>query len=104
MIPVIGHYHAREGFLEYQPCSHLYGKSWISELATFLERGIKGIALLHAGGTGKSEMGHYHGWEGFETMSKAKPVLQKGKLNGAKSVYVPYGRGFHKIFYKLMLR
>lgn len=59
---------------------------------------------LPFGGIGNSGMGHYHGWEGFETMSKAKSVLQKGKMNGAKSVYAPYGRTFHKIFYKLMLR
>ena len=62
------------------------------------------IDSLPFGGIGNSGMGHYHGWEGFETMSKTKSVLKKGKLNGAKSVYAPYGRTFHKILYWLSLR
>jgi coniferyl-aldehyde dehydrogenase len=32
------------------------------------------------GGIGPSDMGHYHGHEGFLTMSKAKSVFSKGKL------------------------
>ena len=43
------------------------------------------------GGIGPSGMGHYHGYEGFQTFSKAKAVLTKGKLNSAKMVYPPYG-------------
>ncbi len=63
-----------------------------------------GVDSLPFGGVGNSGMGHYHGWEGFEAMSKAKSVLQKGAINGAKSIYAPYGKLFHKVFYKLMLR
>jgi len=62
------------------------------------------IDSLPFGGIGNSGMGHYHGWEGFETLSKTKSVLTKGKFNAAKSVYAPYGQTFHKIFYWLNLR
>lgn len=48
------------------------------------------------GGIGPSGMGHYHGYEGFQTFSKAKAVLSKGKLNSAKLIYPPYGGWFQK--------
>ena len=41
------------------------------------------------GGIGASGMGHYHGHEGFLALSKAKPVLSKGKFNSAKMLYPP---------------
>ena len=45
---------------------------------------------LPFGGIGPSGMGHYHGHEGFLTLSKAKPVLIKGKLNSTKFIYPPH--------------
>ncbi|MFK0571538.1 coniferyl aldehyde dehydrogenase [Endozoicomonas sp.] len=48
------------------------------------------------GGVGPSGMGHYHGYEGFQTFSKAKAVLTKGKLNSAKMIYPPYGGWLQK--------
>ncbi len=48
------------------------------------------------GGIGPSGMGHYHGYEGFLTFSKAKSVLSKGTLNSAKMVYPPYGGWLQK--------
>ena len=59
---------------------------------------------LPFGGVGPSGMGHYHGYEGFLTFSKAKAVLQKGKLNSAKLVYPPYGGRLLNSIYKLFIR
>ncbi|RUO36017.1 coniferyl-aldehyde dehydrogenase [Aliidiomarina shirensis] len=59
---------------------------------------------LPFGGVGPSGMGHYHGHEGFLTFSKARAVLQKGKLNSAKFVYPPYGGKLLNMIYKLFIR
>ena len=68
-------------------------------------------ALLHVaqddmpfGGIGASGMGHYHGHEGFLTMSKAKGVYIKQRYNGAKPIYPPYGGKLLNLVYKLFLR
>ena len=42
------------------------------------------------GGIGPSGMGQYHGHEGFLTFSKAKGVLNKGRINSAQLIYPPY--------------
>ncbi|GGE36566.1 putative coniferyl aldehyde dehydrogenase [Halopseudomonas oceani] len=59
---------------------------------------------LPFGGVGDSGMGHYHGHEGFLTMSKAKGVYIKQRYNGAKPIYPPYGGKLLKLVYKLFLR
>lgn len=59
---------------------------------------------LPFGGVGDSGMGHYHGFEGFQTFSKAKAIHQIGKLNGGKLLYPPYGKSIHQLFYKLFVR
>ncbi|TPH18121.1 coniferyl aldehyde dehydrogenase [Litorilituus lipolyticus] len=59
---------------------------------------------LPFGGVGDSGMGHYHGFEGFQTFSKAKAVHKIGKLNGGKLLYPPYGKSIHQLFYKLFVR
>ncbi|EGN75938.1 NAD-dependent aldehyde dehydrogenase [Idiomarina sp. A28L] len=59
---------------------------------------------LPFGGVGPSGMGHYHGHEGFLTFSKARAVLQKGKLNSAKLIYPPYGGKLLNTIYKLFIR
>jgi len=56
------------------------------------------------GGIGPSGMGHYHGHEGFLTLSKAKSVLKKGKHNTSSLAFPPYGKLVHKLIYKLFLR
>ena len=48
------------------------------------------------GGIGPSGMGHYHSHEGFLTMSKAKSILSKGRLNSMKFMYPPYGGTIQK--------
>jgi coniferyl-aldehyde dehydrogenase len=51
---------------------------------------------LPFGGIGPSGMGHYHGHEGFLTMSKAKSILSKGRLNPMRFMYPPYGGTIQK--------
>lgn len=61
------------------------------------------------GGIGPSGMGHYHGREGFQTLSKAKGVFAKGRMNGAKLMYPPYAdgpaaRAIHGLIRRLLMR
>jgi len=56
------------------------------------------------GGIGPSGMGHYHGKEGFLTLSHAKTVLSRGKLNTGKFVHPPYGNPIQKMLYKMFIR
>lgn len=47
---------------------------------------------LPFGGVGASGMGQYHGYEGFLTFSKLKPVFRQHRLNGAVLLRPPFGR------------
>lgn len=56
-------------------------------------------ALLHVaqhdmpfGGVGASGMGHYHGWEGFQTFSKMRPVYYQGPISATNFMLPPYNR------------
>ncbi len=55
------------------------------------------------GGVGDSGIGHYHGKEGFLSLSHAKSIHTKGRFNSGKFVYAPHGRLMHKIIYKFMI-
>ncbi len=46
---------------------------------------------LPFGGVGASGMGHYHGREGFETLSKKKAVYQQARIHTAALLRPPYG-------------
>lgn len=53
--------------------------------------------LLHVGqhdmpfgGVGASGMGHYHGYEGFITFSKLRPVFYQGPIDAMKMLMPPY--------------
>lgn len=59
---------------------------------------------LPFGGVGDAGMGHYHGYEGFLTFSKAKAVYTKGKFNGTRMILPPFGRGIHNLLYKFLLK
>lgn len=63
-----------------------------------------GVDDLPFGGIGQSGMGHYHGHEGFLTLSKAKSVMSKGRLNSMIFMYPPYGGAIHKWLMKWLLR
>jgi len=60
--------------------------------------------LLHAaqhdlpfGGVGNSGMGHYHGYEGFTTFSKLRPVFYQGPIRGVDMLMPPYAGKASKI-------
>ncbi|MCC6647227.1 MAG: coniferyl aldehyde dehydrogenase [Polyangiaceae bacterium] len=44
------------------------------------------------GGVGASGMGHYHGREGFEALSKKKPVFYQARVNGTALLRPPFGK------------
>lgn len=55
-------------------------------------------ALLHVaqhdlpfGGVGPSGMGHYHGYEGFVSCSKLRPVFYQSRFSALKYLAPPYG-------------
>ena len=57
-------------------------------------------ALLHVAqhdipfcGVGASGMGHYHGYEGFLTFSKLRPVYRQGFFAATKMMLPPYDKG-----------
>jgi coniferyl-aldehyde dehydrogenase len=58
---------------------------------------------LPFGGVGASGMGAHHGYEGFTTFSKMKPVFSQARLNGRALLLPPYGRRFHALI-NLMLK
>ncbi len=47
---------------------------------------------LPFGGVGASGMGHYHGYEGFLTFSKLRPVFKQGRISSIQlALQPPYG-------------
>ncbi len=58
---------------------------------------------LPFGGVGSSGMGHYHGYEGFLTFSKLKPVFYQSRINGMGLFNPPYGKLFERLL-KVLLR
>lgn len=58
---------------------------------------------LPFGGVGPSGMGHYHGYEGFLTFSKLKPVFYQSRINGMGLFNPPYGKLFERLL-KVLLR
>ncbi len=56
------------------------------------------------GGVGDSGLGHYHGKEGFLSLSHAKSIHQKGRFNSGKFIYAPHGRLVHRLIYKFIIR
>ncbi len=59
---------------------------------------------LPFGGVGDSGLGHYHGYEGFLTLSKAKAVFKRGKLSFGSLIFPPYNTRIHRLIYKLFIR
>jgi len=58
---------------------------------------------LPFGGVGASGMGTYHGYDGFLTFSKMKPIFQQSRINTRNWVAPPYGSRFNRLI-RLMLR
>jgi coniferyl-aldehyde dehydrogenase len=66
-------------------------------------------ALLHAaqhdlpfGGVGPSGMGHYHGYEGFTSMSKMRPVFYQANRTSTSLLAPPYGKTADRILGTLL--
>lgn len=57
---------------------------------------------LPFGGVGASGMGHYHGYEGFLTFSKLRPVFHQSRFSTAKLLAPPYGPLTNRILKFLM--
>jgi len=58
---------------------------------------------LPFGGVGASGMGAYHGYDGFVTFSKMKPVFTQARLNARAFIAPPYGK-LVGLLIKLMLK
>ncbi|MDX2419396.1 MAG: aldehyde dehydrogenase family protein, partial [Xanthomonadales bacterium] len=68
-------------------------------------------ALLHPGqhdlpfgGVGASGMGHYHGYEGFATFSKLRPVFYQAGFSALKFLAPPYGKRADKMLNMILKR
>jgi coniferyl-aldehyde dehydrogenase len=57
---------------------------------------------LPFGGVGASGMGHYHAREGFETLSKKKPVFHQSRINTTGLLRPPYGKTADRLLKILM--
>jgi acyl-CoA reductase-like NAD-dependent aldehyde dehydrogenase len=58
---------------------------------------------LPFGGVGPSGMGHYHGHDGFLSLSKQKAVFRQSRLSGIGLFKPPYGSRFERLI-RLLLR
>jgi len=58
---------------------------------------------LPFGGVGDSGMGHYHGFEGFVTFSKLRPVFHQARFSATSLLVPPYGRLVNRIL-KFLLK
>ncbi len=56
------------------------------------------------GGVGDSGMGHYHGKEGFITLSKAKAVHRKGRISTGSLAFPPYDNSIRRMIYTFFIR
>lgn len=53
---------------------------------------------LPFGGVGPSGMGQYHGYEGFQTFSKMRPVFYQAGFSAMKFLAPPYGKFATRVF------
>jgi len=68
-------------------------------------------ALIHPGqhdlpfgGVGASGMGHYHGYEGFATFSKLRPVFYQAGFSALKLLAPPYGKRASRMLNMILKR
>ena len=58
---------------------------------------------LPFGGVGASGMGHYHGYEGFVTFSKLRPIFYQANFSAMKYLGPPYGK-FASTVYNFLVK
>lgn len=64
-----------------------------------------GLHSLPFGGIGNSGMGHYHGYEGFTTFSKMRPVFYQGPIRAINNMMPPYaGKATKMLNFMLKLK
>lgn len=108
VLPVIGYASLEEPIrainngprpLAFYPFSH--NKKVVAELLDRVMSGGVSVndALFHVaqhdlpfGGVGESGMGHYHGYEGFVTFSKMRPIFKQASFSAVKFLWPPYGK------------
>ena len=108
VLPVIGYASLEEPIrainsgprpLAFYPFSH--NKQVVAELLDRVMSGGVSVndALFHVaqhdlpfGGVGESGMGHYHGYEGFVTFSKMRPIFKQAAFSAVKFLWPPYGK------------
>ncbi|PQA83454.1 coniferyl-aldehyde dehydrogenase [Limnohabitans sp. TS-CS-82] len=108
VLPVIGYASLEEPIrainngprpLAFYPFSH--NKKVVNELLDRVMSGGVSVndALFHVaqhdlpfGGVGESGMGHYHGYEGFVTFSKMRPIFKQASFSAVKFLWPPYGK------------
>lgn len=108
VLPVIGYASLEEPIrainsgprpLAFYPFSH--NKKVVAELLDRVMSGGVSVndALFHVaqhdlpfGGVGESGMGHYHGYEGFVTFSKMRPIFKQAAFSAVKFLWPPYGK------------
>ncbi len=56
-----------------------------------------GLHNLPFGGVGHSGIGHYHGYEGFLTFSKLRPVFQQSRWRTVDLLMPPYGKRAYQL-------
>ena len=107
---VIDHVNAHDRPLAFYPFSN--NRELVDR---YIERIMSGgvtvnDALFHVaqhdmpfGGVGPSGMGHYHGYEGFVTFSKLRPVFYQPGFSALQFLRPPYGRFADKV-YNLLVR
>ncbi|PRD38472.1 UNVERIFIED_CONTAM: calB [Trichonephila clavipes] len=62
-----------------------------------------GVDDLPFGGVGASGMGRYHAYEGFQTYSNMKAVLERPRFYSVRFILPPFNRSSHNLIKKLFL-
>lgn len=106
---VIDYVNDRDRPLAFYPFSN--NKSLVNHyIGHILSGGVSvNDALFHVGqhdlpfgGIGGSGMGHYHGYEGFLTFSKLRPVFYQAPFSGLKFLMPPYGKTADRMLSMIM--
>lgn len=63
-----------------------------------------GLHDLPFGGVGHSGMGHYHGYEGFLTFSKLRPVFRQSRWRTVDWLMPPYGKRAYQLLNFMLWR
>jgi coniferyl-aldehyde dehydrogenase len=74
------------------------GATGINDVVTHV-----GVDDLPFGGVGPSGMGRYHAYEGFQTYSNMKAVLERASIYSVRYILPPFNKASHTLIKKLFL-